>query len=114
MARALAALDEARIAPNPGLITPDLHTVGGAEAAVMNLFSAQRVPTALFAPTVDETRVSPAIDVKAFRDTPRTGRYWSATMASPRPADRWMLDYNDGVTTYRPVRHRIRSLRALT
>jgi RNA polymerase sigma factor (sigma-70 family) len=62
-----------------------------------------RLPTLKeLATTVDETRVSPAIDVKAFPDTPKTGRYWSATMASPRPADRWMLSYNDGVTTYRP------------
>ncbi|BEL04435.1 hypothetical protein Q0Z83_026260 [Actinoplanes sichuanensis] len=62
-----------------------------------------RLPTLKeLATTVDETRVSPAIDVAAFPDTPKTARYWSSTVAEPRPADRWMLGYNDGVTTYKP------------
>ncbi|MBB2947300.1 RNA polymerase sigma factor (sigma-70 family) [Actinoplanes lutulentus] len=62
-----------------------------------------RLPTLKeLATTVDETRVSPAIDIKAFPDTPKTARYWSSTVATPRPADRWMLGYNDGVTTYKP------------
>ncbi|XVV12610.1 DUF1566 domain-containing protein [Actinoplanes sp. CA-131856] len=51
--------------------------------------------------TVDETRVSPAIDVTAFPDTPNTGRYWSSTTAAPRPQNHWLLGYNDGITTYR-------------
>ena len=44
----LAALSEAGIEPDSTIITENLHTVGGAEAAVMTLFSGRRPPTALF------------------------------------------------------------------
>jgi LacI family transcriptional regulator len=44
----LTALAEADMEPDPTLITENLHTVGGAEAAVMTLFGGQRPPTALF------------------------------------------------------------------
>ncbi len=44
----LAAFSEAAIEPDPALIIQDLHTVGGAEAAVMSLFGGPQPPTALF------------------------------------------------------------------
>jgi hypothetical protein len=53
------------------------------------------------ATTVDETRVSPAVDTEAFPGTAKNARYWTATRPSPKPALRWALNYNDGFTTYR-------------
>ncbi|MEV6346497.1 sigma-70 family RNA polymerase sigma factor [Actinoplanes sp. NPDC051851] len=53
--------------------------------------------------TVDETRVSPAIDVKAFPATPKTGAFWSATTSAAHSPNRWLLTYNDGITTAHEV-----------
>ena len=53
------------------------------------------------ATTVDETRVSPAVDPDAFPDTAEDARYWTATRPAPEPALRWALNYDDGFTTYR-------------
>ncbi len=53
------------------------------------------------ASTVDETRVAPAIDTEAFPGTAKNAPYWTATRPSPKPAQRWALNYNDGFTTYR-------------
>jgi RNA polymerase sigma factor (sigma-70 family) len=50
---------------------------------------------------VDETRVSPAIDVSAFPDTAPDVWYWSSTIASPNPTERWALNYNDGFAYFR-------------
>ncbi|MFD7770422.1 DUF1566 domain-containing protein [Streptomyces sp. NPDC059787] len=63
-----------------------------------------RLPTSKeLATLVDDGRVTPAIDLEAFPDTPRTGAYWSSSVFAPDRSQRWFLSYNDGITSHRPL-----------
>ncbi|MDI6105451.1 sigma-70 family RNA polymerase sigma factor [Actinoplanes sp. NEAU-A12] len=53
------------------------------------------------ATTVDDSRVHPAINVRAFPGTVGNGWYWTSTNAAPEPGRRWALNYDDGFTDYR-------------
>ncbi len=53
--------------------------------------------------TVDDSRVSPAIDTAAFPGTVKKGWYWTSATAAPDSARRWALNYDDGYTNYRDI-----------
>jgi RNA polymerase sigma factor (sigma-70 family) len=50
---------------------------------------------------VDEDRVSPALDVSAFPGVPTDVWFWSSTVSSPSPPERWALNFNDGFSFFR-------------
>ncbi|MEU4691862.1 DUF1566 domain-containing protein [Actinoplanes sp. NPDC023714] len=63
-----------------------------------------RLPTVReLSTTVDDSRVAPAITVKAFPDTPKKGWYWTSDEADPEPGRRWALNYDDGYPNYRKI-----------
>ncbi|MFC9947971.1 sigma-70 family RNA polymerase sigma factor [Streptomyces pratensis] len=55
------------------------------------------------ATTVDEARVSPAVDPTAFPDTAEDAWYWTASKAAPDATARWALNYNDGYTKFKDI-----------
>ncbi|GLY33224.1 sigma-70 family RNA polymerase sigma factor [Kineosporia sp. NBRC 101731] len=52
---------------------------------------------------VDESLVGPAINRKAFPDTPARGWYWAANRAAPEKDSHWALNYDDGYSNYRDL-----------
>jgi RNA polymerase sigma factor (sigma-70 family) len=50
---------------------------------------------------VDESAVSPAIDVSAFPGVPADVWFWSSTVSAPSPPEQWGLNFNDGFSYFR-------------
>ncbi|MBB2944626.1 RNA polymerase sigma factor (sigma-70 family) [Actinoplanes lutulentus] len=94
--------------PQTGLIwrraTSKEMSATAATAFCDGLGDGWRLPTVReLSTTVDDSRVAPAISVKAFPDTLKYGWYWTSDKADPEPGKRWALNYDDGYTNYRKI-----------